>query len=1023
MAYIKKRFHLYTTLKDFEEHKENDLINPDSLVFIKETLQIYTQDTFFGLSKLEFDALIAKVEELENTISGNEESDNLDSFQKIVEFLKDYKSSDTLKGLLDTLEKSIGKNKQLIDAINRELMEVNESIDKHIEDEYNPHKVTKSQVGLSRVDNTSDLQKPISNATQAALNKKVDKVEGKQLSTNDLTNELKQKLDSLQNYNDAELRDKLETLTNNFNTLVNANPTQAIENFNEIIAFLENIEDDETLSGIIAGIETQIGSINSAIDNINTTLEDKVDKVDGKGLSTNDFTDEYKDKLLSASSSEELTIDEYNALWNADNIDNNKIYIVSNNDNTDDRDIYVGKEFINYKYIKYHRCDYAWIKTLDDLTSNNISPVYDDYRYGNEELLNIKDITREDSSLHIINFSIYTKSNSTLTKANSLLGKTFIVYHGMVLNNDNTVYTCKHLINNDNRNYDLNIQLEVRFSSNVNHTVMIAFNFVAKPDWNETNEYSETYIKNKPTKLSQFENDSNFVTNSEVSEIVGESNKYKDLVIEVNNFSDIDGEEALQNTITEYFRNNINSLNILEHNTFPYSRLVLVQNANDDDDENFICPFDISATFYIGDNKFTLFLICRNIFRNTPIYWSIDIFIECPIINNNIDINNGIISAEANYDTYVEADTTCQINLNSDLLDDYHANVFPDANTIPVADENAMLNTKGIKFSIPNIYLRSIGWYRVYYSGNNNNTYGDSIILNINRANKSTNNEAYQFAISVGSNNKVNITQLSGFYNSCVIPKIRVLSKNNSIFYIDIYYNDTVANSLYVYGLGRGTFQAPVISNDIPPGYTSTEFNTGNGLRNSSDGLNADKLTTKLLTNENLNNCVTTGIIYSADSINKCVNKAASGGFTLQSFSPENQKFYQLYISNDGIIYKRFYSNSAWTDWRRLITETDILTGATYYSYGPWTAIPTNKKIISGNFNTDVTINLNGNIPVGENITIFMHNNATSAKTINFSNFSIRNVDTISVDASKAAEINIANDGTYKWLKAVNYED
>lgn len=919
MAYIKKRFHLYTTLKDFEEHKENDLINPDSLVFIKETLQIYTQDTFFGLSKLEFDALIAKVEELENTISGNEESDNLDSFQKIVEFLKDYKSSDTLKGLLDTLEKSIGKNKQLIDAINRELMEVNESIDKHIEDEYNPHKVTKSQVGLSRVDNTSDLQKPISNATQAALNKKVDKVEGKQLSTND-------------------------------------------------------------------------------------------------------FTDEYKDKLLSASSSEELTIDEYNALWNADNIDNNKIYIVSNNDNTDDRDIYVGKEFINYKYIKYHRCDYAWIKTLDDLTSNNISPVYDDYRYGNEELLNIKDITREDSSLHIINFSIYTKSNSTLTKANSLLGKTFIVYHGMVLNNDNTVYTCKHLINNDNRNYDLNIQLEVRFSSNVNHTVMIAFNFVAKPDWNETNEYSETYIKNKPTKLSQFENDSNFVTNSEVSEIVGESNKYKDLVIEVNNFSDIDGEEALQNTITEYFRNNINSLNILEHNTFPYSRLVLVQNANDDD-ENFICPFDISATFYIGDNKFALFLICRNIFRNTPIYWSIDIFIECPIINNNIDINNGIISAEANYDTYVEADTTCQINLNSDLLDDYHANVFPVANTIPVADENAMLNTKGIKFSIPNIYLRSIGWYRVYYSGNNNNTYGDSIILNINRANKSTNNEAYQFAISVGSNNKVNITQLSGFYNSCVIPKIRVLSKNNSIFYIDIYYNDTVANSLYVYGLGRGTFQAPVISNDIPSGYTSTEFNTGNGLRNSSDGLNADKLTTKLLTNENLNNCVTTGIIYSADSINNCVNKAASGGFTLQSFSPENQKFYQLYISNDGIIYKRFYSNSAWTDWRRLITETDILTGATYYSYGPWTAIPTNKKIISGNFNTDVTINLNGNIPVGENITIFMHNNATSAKTINFSNFSIRNVDTISVDASKAAEINIANDGTYKWLKAVNYED
>lgn len=33
----------------------------------------------------------------------------------------------------------------------------------------NPHQVTKSQVGLGNVDNTSDLNKPISTATQAAL--------------------------------------------------------------------------------------------------------------------------------------------------------------------------------------------------------------------------------------------------------------------------------------------------------------------------------------------------------------------------------------------------------------------------------------------------------------------------------------------------------------------------------------------------------------------------------------------------------------------------------------------------------------------------------------------------------------------------------------------------------------------------------------------------------------------------------------------------------------------------------------
>lgn len=39
----------------------------------------------------------------------------------------------------------------------------------HISNTNNPHNVTKGQIGLNNVDNTSDLNKPISNATQAAL--------------------------------------------------------------------------------------------------------------------------------------------------------------------------------------------------------------------------------------------------------------------------------------------------------------------------------------------------------------------------------------------------------------------------------------------------------------------------------------------------------------------------------------------------------------------------------------------------------------------------------------------------------------------------------------------------------------------------------------------------------------------------------------------------------------------------------------------------------------------------------------
>ena len=60
--------------------------------------------------------------------------------------------------------------------------------------------LTKTDVGLGNVDNTSDANKPISTATQAALDLKVDKVTGKGLSTNDYTTAEKTKLAGLSNY-------------------------------------------------------------------------------------------------------------------------------------------------------------------------------------------------------------------------------------------------------------------------------------------------------------------------------------------------------------------------------------------------------------------------------------------------------------------------------------------------------------------------------------------------------------------------------------------------------------------------------------------------------------------------------------------------------------------------------------------------------------------------------------------------------------------------------------------------------
>ena len=66
----------------------------------------------------------------------------------------------------------------------------------HKADTNNPHNVTKGQVGLGNVDNTSDKNKPVSDAAKALFNTKVDKVTGKSLSTNDFTNTYKDILDN-----------------------------------------------------------------------------------------------------------------------------------------------------------------------------------------------------------------------------------------------------------------------------------------------------------------------------------------------------------------------------------------------------------------------------------------------------------------------------------------------------------------------------------------------------------------------------------------------------------------------------------------------------------------------------------------------------------------------------------------------------------------------------------------------------------------------------------------------------------
>lgn len=66
-------------------------------------------------------------------------------------------------------------------GITSDIDAVQTNLETHINNKSNPHEVTKDQVGLSEVDNTSDANKPISTATQNALNSKFNASDGNAL--------------------------------------------------------------------------------------------------------------------------------------------------------------------------------------------------------------------------------------------------------------------------------------------------------------------------------------------------------------------------------------------------------------------------------------------------------------------------------------------------------------------------------------------------------------------------------------------------------------------------------------------------------------------------------------------------------------------------------------------------------------------------------------------------------------------------------------------------------------------------
>ena len=110
--------------------------------------------------------------EITNAVSSKASQDDVDALEIIVNNKATINSVYT-KSEADSIFATIANVNNKADS---------STLSTHIANTNNPHQVTKEQVGLGNVDNTSDLDKPISTATQTALDGKQDVLTQQQLN-------------------------------------------------------------------------------------------------------------------------------------------------------------------------------------------------------------------------------------------------------------------------------------------------------------------------------------------------------------------------------------------------------------------------------------------------------------------------------------------------------------------------------------------------------------------------------------------------------------------------------------------------------------------------------------------------------------------------------------------------------------------------------------------------------------------------------------------------------------------------
>ena len=237
-------------------------------------------------------------------ISDTADADNvINRFHEIVAFLSGIAETDTLEGMFSEMSSSVSQ------SITTAISDFDVKIKLFISQNYQPKESGK---GLSTNDyTTAEKEKlaglPTGTQLTQNLSSKVDKVGGKQLSTEDFTTALKNKLEGLSNYNDTEVKKSLASLQSTINTLVNENPNEVIDSFNEVKKFLEGVTDTENLAAMLAALESKItAKIPTKLSQLNNDGNFVSDK--NYVHTDNNFTTSEKEKLAGLANYDDTAI-------------------------------------------------------------------------------------------------------------------------------------------------------------------------------------------------------------------------------------------------------------------------------------------------------------------------------------------------------------------------------------------------------------------------------------------------------------------------------------------------------------------------------------------------------------------------------------------------------------------------------------------------------------------------------------------------------------------------------------------